>query len=110
MKEEDWQHDYAKSFAVFINGRGMRSRTNVGERVTDDSFFLIFNAYHGCIDYKLPGVEYAEDWTKILDTSDGQPISQGEKGRVYQAGETITVQDNSILLLQHVISVHERLV
>jgi isoamylase len=40
--------------------------------------------------------DYAEDWTKILDTSYGQPISQGEKGKVYQAGETITVQDNSI--------------
>ena len=55
----------------------MRSRTFIGERVTDDSFLITFNAYHGCIDYKLPGVEYAEDWTKILDTTDVEPISQG---------------------------------
>ena len=109
MKEEDWQHDYAKSFGVFINGRGMRSRTTLGERVTDDSFYIIFNAYHGYIDYKLPGIEYAQDWSKILDTSDDRLSFQGDRGEVYQANERITVHDNSILLLHHVIPVHEHL-
>ena len=45
--EEDLQDDYAKSFAVFINGRGMCSRILISERATDDSFF---NAYEGSID------------------------------------------------------------
>lgn len=107
MQEEDWQHDHAKSFSVFINGRGMRSRSALGVRVTDDSFYIIFNAYHGYIDYKLPGEEYAKTWTKILDTSKNLLILDGDEGQVYHAGDTITVHDNSILLLRHAISATE---
>jgi len=107
MQEEDWQHDYAKSFGVFINGRGMRSRTPLGERVTDDSFYIIFNAYHGYIDYKLPEEEYAKTWTKILDTSKNLLILDGDEGQIYHAGDTITVHDNSIILLHHTISAAE---
>jgi glycogen operon protein len=107
MTEEDWQHDHAKSFGVFINGRGMRARTSLGVRVTDDSFYIIFNSYHGYIDYKLPSEEYAKDWTLILDTSKDQVITEGDEGKVYSAGETITVHDCSILLLHHFITKHE---
>ena len=107
MKEEDWQHDYAKSFGVFINGRGMRSRTSFGVRVIDDSFYIIFNAYHGYIDYKLPSEEYAKNWTLILDTSKDKVITEGDEGKIYLAGETITVHDYSILLLHHAIEKHE---
>jgi glycogen operon protein len=107
MTEEDWQHDYAKSFGVFINGRGMRARTIFGERVTDDSFYIIFNAYQGYIDYKLPSEKYADNWTLILDTSNDKVITEGDEGRTYSAGDTITVHDNSILLLHHVIPKHE---
>ncbi len=107
MKEEDWQHDYAKSFGVFINGRGIRARTSLGVRVTDDSFYIIFNSYHGHIDYKLPSEEYAKGWTLILDTSKDKIITKGDEGKVYSAGETITVDDCSILLLHYVIAKHE---
>ncbi|CAF1252071.1 unnamed protein product [Rotaria sp. Silwood1] len=107
MTDEDWQHDYAKSFGVFINGRGMQARTSLGVRITDDNFYIIFNAYNGYIDYKLPGEEYAKDWTLILDTSKDTVITEGDEGRIYQAGETITVHDISILLLHHAIPKEE---
>ena len=109
MKEEDWQHEHAKSFGVFINGRGMRTRTSLGVRVTDDSFYIIFNAYHGYIDYKLPTAEYAKDWTLILDTSKDKVTSKGEEEKTYLADDTITVHDSSILLLHHVILKHEHI-
>ena len=108
MTDEDWQHDYAKSFGVFINGRGMRARTALGARVTDDSFYMIFNAYHGYIDYKLPEEKYGKEWTLILDTSKDQVVTAGDDpGRKYTAEETITVHDYSILLLHHPIEEHE---
>ncbi len=107
MQEEDWQREYVKSFAVFINGRGMRSRTSLGVRVLDDSFYIIFNTYNGCIDYKLPSKEYAEDWTNILDTSKDKVIIEGDEGENFQAGDTITAHGNSLLLLRHVILKHE---
>jgi isoamylase len=103
MREEDWHRDYAKSFGVFINGGGMCARTSLGVRVMDDSFYIIFNAHHGYIDYKLPGEEYAKDWKLILDTSKGQVITEGNEEKIYSAGDTIMVHDYSILLLHHVI-------
>jgi hypothetical protein len=55
----------------------------------------------------LPPEEYAKDWTLILDTSKDEVITEGDEGKVYSAGETITVHDCSILLLHHVIAKHE---
>ncbi|CAF1919553.1 unnamed protein product [Rotaria magnacalcarata] len=107
MTDEDWQHDYAKSFGVFMNGLGMQARTRLGENVTDDSFYIIFNAYSGHIDYKLPGEDYAKSWILILDTSKDKILTGGDEGEIYEAGKTITVHDNSILVLHHVIPKHE---
>jgi isoamylase len=101
MTERDWQHDYAKSFAVFINGRDVCSRSSFGRQVTDDSFYLIFNAYYGYLNYKLPSEEYAKDWTLILDTSKEKVLAENREGKKYLAGDTITVHDYSILLLRH---------
>ncbi len=101
MREEDWQHDYAKSFGVFINGREMCSRSSFGRQFIDDSFYVIFNAYHGYINYKLPSEGYAKDWTLILDTSKDKVITEDYEGKIYLAGDTIIVHDYSILLLHH---------
>jgi glycogen operon protein len=109
MEEHDWQHDYAKSFAVFISGRGTHSRTSLGLRIIDDSFYIIFNAYHGYINYKLPSKNYAKDWTKILDTNKDKIIIQGDEGRKYQAEDIITVHGYSIVLLHHVMTKRELL-
>jgi glycogen operon protein len=101
MTEEDWQHGYAKSFGVFINGREMCSRSCFGRQFIDDNFFIIFNAYQGYINYKLPSEEYAENWTLILDTSKDKVITDGDGEKIYLAGDTIIVHDKSILLLHH---------
>ncbi len=109
IQEEDWKGDYIKSFSIFINGRGMRSRTSLGVRVIDDSFYIIFNTSNDSIHCKLPSKEYAEDWTQILDTSQDKVIIQGDEGEIFQAGNTITVHGKSILLLHHFISKCEHL-
>ncbi len=101
MRGEDWQHNYAKSFGVFVNGRGMCSRASFGRHFIDDSFYIIFNAYHGCLNYKLPSEEYAKDWTLILDTSSDKAIAEADEEKIYLPGDTIMVHDYSILLLHH---------
>ena len=107
MEAHDWQRDYAKSFGVFINGRGMHSRTSTGLRMIDDSFYIIFNSYHGYINYTIPEEIYAKDWTKILDTHEDKVILDGYEGKKYKAGEMITVHGNSIVLLHHATNKRE---
>jgi glycogen operon protein len=98
MTDENWSHDYAKSLAVFLNGKGLRSRGPSGEQIVDDSFYVIFNAYHGPILYQLPPRKYGREWTKILDTSNSRVE---EEGVAYGASENIIVEGRSVVLLHH---------
>jgi len=97
MDDEHWNHDFAKSLAVFLNGHGIHSVGPKGEPVRDDSFYLIFNAHHEPITYKLPPKKYGEKWVKILDTSksklDGEP-------ETYAYLKTVEVTARSMVLLQ----------
>jgi glycogen operon protein len=96
MSEEHWTNDFAKSMAVFLNGRGIHTPGPKGEQIIDDNFYLIFNAHHEALEYKLPGAKYAKRWTRLLSTAEGKI----EPGEVYAAESVIQVEGRSILLLQ----------
>jgi glycogen operon protein len=96
MSEENWTNDFAKSLAVYLNGRGVRTLGSRGEQVIDDSFYVIFNAYHDTLIYQLPTEKYGAQWNKVLDTSH----SSIDAYTSYNAGETIEVEGRSIVLLQ----------
>ncbi|MDX5443698.1 MAG: glycogen debranching protein GlgX, partial [Hymenobacteraceae bacterium] len=98
MTDAHWEHDFAKSLAVFLNGRGMHSVGPQGERIVDDNFYVIFNAHYEPLNYKLPPEKYGHQWTKILDTAENRIA---EEGKVYKAGEMITVPDRAVVLLHH---------
>lgn len=95
MPDESWADDFAKSLAVYLDGRGIRSVDQEGNKVLDDHFYLIFNAHYESIDYKLPEAKYGREWTKILDTSDAQ-VGDEES---YKPGDLLTVEGRSIVLL-----------
>ncbi|WP_187262981.1 glycogen debranching protein GlgX [Pontibacter beigongshangensis] len=103
MSEEHWNQDHAKSLAIFLNGRGLHSRGPLGEQITDDSFYVIFNAHYEPISFKLPLKKYGDQWTKILDTSENRV---GEEGITYAARKTINVAGRSVVLLHHPINDH----
>jgi glycogen operon protein len=53
----------------------------------DDSFVLIFNAHDAAIDFTLPGPEYGQAWTPVIDSDhaefpDGDPVKSGGVVRV----------------------------
>ncbi len=100
MSEEHWSHDFAKSLAVFLNGHGMHYLDPKGGPVLDDSFYVIFNAHYGSIDYKLPPPSYGDNWIKTLDTH----LGKIEDMETYRAEETIKVNSRSIVLLRHPIN------
>jgi isoamylase len=97
MNEENWNQDFAKSLAVFLNGQGIRTVGPKGEKIVDDSFYIIFNAYEGDIDYVLPPEKFGKQWTKVLDTAID---FLDENGDSFNSGETITVQSHSVVLLK----------
>jgi isoamylase len=97
MSEDHWNEDFAKSLGVFLFGKGLHAMGPKGEQIIDDSFYIIFNAHHDSLDFKLPPLKYGREWTKSLDTS--IPIIDGEEK--YKAEQIVTVEGRSIVLLCH---------
>src|SRR5699024_5070762 len=96
MTLEDWGAWFGKSITVFLNGDALPEPDARGQRVTDDSFLLCFNAHDESLDFVLPQIGYAEHWTATLDTAD----PTGATELVADAGETISLQARSLLILR----------
>lgn len=95
MSDENWNHDFAKSLGVFLNGKGLHHVGPQGEQIVDDNFYIIFNAHHEPLDYVVPQKIYSKQWTKVLDTADDKIIDEPLNDR-----EKICVEGRSVVLLQ----------
>lgn len=99
MEEHNWNEDYAKSLAIYLNGHGLRSSGPHGEPITDDSFYLMFNAHDAPLEYNLPHERYGQEWLKILDTST-EDIDEAPTR--HHKSNSIRVEGRSIILLKHI--------
>jgi isoamylase len=97
MTDDDWQKGYAKSIGVFLNGMAISTPGPQGERIVDDSFFVIFNAHHGRLNFAMPGHEWGERWVRVLDTSEA---SVETTRRQWRAGERIRAEARSVVVLR----------
>jgi isoamylase len=98
MNEENWNNDFAKSLGVFLNGKAILSEGPKGERLTDNNFYIVFNAYEGELPYVLPSEEFGSTWIKVIDTHEN--FFDEEEGQTYAPGETITVPGRSVIVLK----------
>jgi isoamylase len=99
MAEKQWNEGFAKALGVFLNGEGIQSPDPRGERVTDESFYVLFNAHHEAIEFTLPKQDWGEEWVVALDTVNIH--LEEEAGRHY-AGQQVTVESRSLKVLSRV--------
>jgi isoamylase len=97
MSDEQWQVGFAKSLAVFLNGDAIPSPGPRGERVTDASFLVFFNAHHEALPFRLPEARWGRSWRRVLDTGTG--FEDGTAPAV-AAGAEITVDGRSVVVLR----------
>jgi glycogen operon protein len=100
MTEEDWDAGFAKSLAMYLNGHGIRSTDERGEPVTDDHFYLAFNASHEPIEFTLPASDFGEAWTVVLDTAEFGEVERTQ----LKPGETVTVDARAVVVLEAPLS------
>ncbi|HRO41649.1 MAG TPA: glycogen debranching protein GlgX [Flavipsychrobacter sp.] len=98
MSEESWTNGFAKSLAVYLNGLGVHSLDEQGNRITDDSFYVIFNAHYGSIECKLPAKKYGDNWTRVLDTA--QNLIEEDNNETYKADDLVIVKSRSIAVFK----------
>ncbi len=100
MSEEHWNTANAKSVGVFLAGEGIHTRDKKGEFITDDSFYLMFNASDSEVMFRLPGKEYGNPWRKVVDTFEGYVSEEGKEESGAHA--EIIVEPGSVVLMKHI--------
>lgn len=100
MSEEHWNSTYAKSLGVFLSGDGLSAKSDKGENLVDDSFYLLFNSHHETMTFRLPDEKWGGRWVKVMDTADGF-FSEDKDGESFGSGADVQVQGRSILLFCH---------
>ena len=98
MSDDDWGSGFGKSVAVYLNGLGIPDLDARGQRVTDNSFFLCFNAHDGQIEFSLPPEEFGRAWVPVVDTATATPNSEDRES--IQAGGTVQVGPRTMVVLQ----------
>lgn len=98
MTQRDWQAAHAKAMTVFLNGHAISEPGPRGERISDDSFLLMFNASADTLEFTVP-THHGKRWQVVADTGipDGVPPGAGPK---VSAGERVTLLGRSLTVLK----------
>ena len=96
MGQWDWDAQETVTITAYLNGEGIPDPDPDGNRVVDDSFLLMFNAYWEPVPFAIPST-LAGPWTVELDTSMpgglGSPVA-------HQPGDIFQLPGRSILILR----------
>lgn len=96
MTEENWAMGFAKSLAVYLNGMALRTIGPKGEKILDDSFYILFNAHHEPISFRLPPPAYGKQWELILDSN-----TEETAGKYHKADSEVTAEGLSVIVFKH---------
>jgi glycogen operon protein len=95
MTEAEWTAGWVRSFAVMLNGNTLEELDEVGRRVVDDSFLVLFNAHHENVTYTLPGAPLGGRWQLILNTCE-----TGNEFREQETNGTLDVCARALVVLR----------
>jgi glycogen operon protein len=79
MTRRNWQDGEARCLGVFLNGMEIPGTDAAGERITDDSFLILFNAGNDPVDFRLPTRRFGAMWVVELTTAEPQRLPEGER-------------------------------
>jgi glycogen operon protein len=98
MTRDDWGAAQARALSVFLNGHAISEPGPRGERISDDSFLLLFNASPDALEFLVP-VNHGRQWEVVVDTALPEGVTLGTGAKV-KAGDRLTLLDRSLTVLQ----------
>jgi glycogen operon protein len=96
MTRRDWQ-DGERVLGMFLNGRGIPSRSATGAPIRDDSFVVLFNAEPEPRSIMLPRRGFGAQWALELSTAD--PAAEPGSAR-YGARTEVPMAARSVTMLR----------
>jgi isoamylase len=86
MSDDAWRRGYAKSLAIYLNGKGIPTTDERGARVVDDSFLVLFNAHSEPVRFTMSDELADLEWEIMLYSAMGLatplPVDSPETGDV----------------------------
>jgi isoamylase len=79
MTRRNWQDPEARALGLFLNGLEIPGTDAGGERITDDSFLILFNAGGDDVDFRLPTRRFGAMWAVELTTAEPDRLPEGER-------------------------------
>jgi glycogen operon protein len=98
MSDQDWDGQHTRTLSIYLNGRGIPDRDDLGLQVVDDSFLLVVNTHEEEQTVTLPDASYGQDWLVAVDTADPVPLAEPQPGP--PPGGTVQVPGRSMLVLR----------
>jgi glycogen operon protein len=102
MTDRDWDTAYARAMMVFLNGEAITEPGPRGEAVRDDSFLILFSAYHEPLTFTLPGPRFGRCWAVTVDTATGRSGEDSETQ--HRAGAQILLPGHSMMALRRTVA------
>jgi len=100
MTDEDWNAGFARTLGIFLNGKAITTPDSRGEPIVDDSFYILFNAHHEPMGFKLPTCPWGDRWVKAVDT--GKLVPDLREHHQLRAGEEVRLEAHSMMVLRRV--------
>ena len=91
LKDAQWFDPEQQTLAMYLDGRGIRSRGSRGETITDDSFLTVLHMGADDVTLSLPSAPWASSYDVVLDTA--------RSGTMATSG-TYPMTSRSVLLLK----------
>ncbi|MDJ1371839.1 glycogen debranching protein GlgX [Gulosibacter molinativorax] len=95
MEHEDWNEAYIKAMGYFLNGDAIAGRGSRGQRITDHSFLIYFNASGNDVEVTLPSGEITFNWESLIDTSGTTTDSA-----ILEPGDTFTLPQRTLVVMR----------
>ncbi len=97
MIDDDWNNSRTRCLGLRLAGDAIEEVDARGDRITDDTFLILLNAYHEPLPFVLPAHRPGVRWEVILDTRtpDGH-----RRHRAMRGGEPYDLEGRCLALLR----------
>jgi isoamylase len=97
MTDENWSSGYALCIGMMLSGDTMDVRDAHGEPLRDDTFLVLFNAFHEPITFVLAGKENIH-WELLLDTREESGFL--DQPKTLPSGDDLELVGRSLCVLK----------
>lgn len=97
MSDEQWEIGYSKAIGVFLDGSQIPSPGPQGQRISDDSFLLFFNAHYELIEFTIPISLQERQWQVVIDTKEPRFVQETQ---IFTGSQTVPIRERSLVVLR----------